>query len=93
MSTTIKRKYLDPIRLGEKKIERKVANAYWDPRLKRAQETLNNGGRVSITFVCGQEVDRYQVNMIMHRKSLVAFEVDMKLTHEWWEIYIGDEIV
>jgi hypothetical protein len=90
--TTIKAKWFNKILSGEKTIERKVASNHWKPRLEKAKLIKANGGKVGISFLCGQTSTKYEVLKIISCHSNIGWEVDGVRTSDWYEIHLGDPI-
>lgn len=88
ISTTIKRKWLDPILSGEKKFESKVANEFWTLRL----EKLMGEDDVGLCLVCGRDVHKFKVVSVTKHHDDQPINIDGWLTRDWFEIEIGEEI-
>lgn len=97
VSTTIKRKYLEKILSGEKKIERKVASEYWNKRLNKVLKVTPREKRgeiedIGLSLLCGRECHKFEVTHLFKKHSDGWTMIDGIATHDWWEIHIGDRI-
>ncbi len=94
ISTTIKKIYLDKILTGEKRIERKVGNEFWEPRLTKALHELACGREVGLNLLCSQKNHKFKVKEIekIVLPTGMRKEIDGVKTQIWFEIHIGDEI-
>ncbi len=102
ISTTIKRKYMDKILAGDKKIEYKRGSNYWRKRilpLMHRKDELDEDEDpddlepLGITFVCGQDVYKFELKGMMHvTADCDVKEIDGETVQEYFALRIGKRI-
>ena len=91
ISTTIKKKWINKILSGEKKVEYKNKSEYWQKRLEKISAIdIKNG--VGINFLCGQEAYKFKVIKIDSITSETPKNIDGVECHSWYEIHLGERI-
>lgn len=93
ISTTIKRKWLDKILSGEKKIEYKGDTLFWNKRLCKIvrAKMLQPDIKVIINFLCGRESYKFQV-LAVERNIDSGMDIDGTFYEKYWEIHLGEQI-
>lgn len=90
ISTTIKRKYMDKILEGEKRVEYKKASEFWKKRLQKYIGFFSCRD-VGINFLCGQESYKYMVQQVTRHRHL-KIEIDGELIEDYYKIYLGQRL-
>jgi len=92
ISTTIKRKWMDKILSGEKRVEFKGMTDFWKTRLL----PLCGRGDVAINFLCGRESYKYNVLVVEgffdDLDDGAYKDIDGVRYNEWFEITLGGRI-
>lgn len=89
ISTTIKRRWLNEILSGEKKIEYKEATTHWITRLDKYRGK-HRYGDLYINFLCGRISHKFVVREV--RRNIGSMNIDGKDVSEYYEIHLGTEI-
>lgn len=90
ISTTIKRKYMNKIMEGTKKIEYKADIKFWNVRLSKLVDVDDD--MIIINFLCGRKSYKYYVIEIKRCFSLDGIIFNDKFHYWWWEIHLGPRI-
>ena len=80
---------MDKILSMQKRVEYKEYSEFWQ---KRLDPLLRCYDKICINFLCGQKSYKFEVMYLERIKVQWAIDIDGKICHEYYAIYIGEKI-